>query len=100
MKHNQRDAANYWKQAPNTKRWNQMWKKNTLHSDSINVKPFKPGSKTIYFTGVHAPVIDRVCWHMSMIMGLTTIVRHNSYVSEHWLNNLMTTINKWTVIFL
>lgn len=36
-------------------------KKNTLHSDSINVKPFKPGSKTIYFTGVHAPVIDRVC---------------------------------------
>lgn len=74
-------------------------KKKPLCGESIIVKPFWPGSKTKDITGVHAPVIDRVCWNMSMIVGLTTIVRHNSYVSEHWLNKLMTTINKWTVIF-
>lgn len=44
-------------------------KKKQLCSDSIIVKPFWPGSKTIDITGVHAPVIDRVCWNMSMILG-------------------------------
>lgn len=98
MKHKE-ITANCWKQAPN-KKMKSYVKKKPLRSDSIIVKPFWPGSKTIDITGVHASVIDRVCWNMSMILGLTAIVRHNSYVSEHWLNTLMTTINKWTVMFL
>lgn len=36
-------------------------KKIPLRSDNIIVKPFLPGSKTMDITGVHAPVIDRVC---------------------------------------